>query len=109
MRNDLASIDYEITQAPVRVRRKPIDILVGNRLARLRCLNGITVGILSRAVDIPSHVIKSYESGRVRAPAHVLTELARFFDVPLNDLFAGTCQNRREQENSAVVKLQSIN
>jgi transcriptional regulator with XRE-family HTH domain len=109
VRNDTTVMDCNVIELPERSCCKPIDLLVGNRLARLRGLYGITIGILGAALDISPHLIKDYESGCVRAPPHVLSKLAAFFSVPLADLLAGTYQNlpRRTEchDNQALTRI----
>lgn len=67
--------------------RPRIDVLVGQRLAALRRLNGLTVSALAAALDIPTQLIADYENGCLRAPADVLIELGIFFRIQLAELF----------------------
>jgi hypothetical protein len=58
-------MDCNVIELPERSCRKPIDLLVGNRLARLRGLYGITTGILGEAYrHIRSRITEAAASGR---------------------------------------------
>ncbi len=84
---------------------RPIDMLVGQRLAQLRGLNGLTICALSAALDIPPQSITSYETGAVPTPTDALIDITRFYQVPLVDLIAGTCNcnGRCERATAAIV------
>lgn len=104
--NDEAAIEWN--GAPVRAptHPRPIDMVVGHRLAELRNLNGLTVHALGGALQIPMHLINDYESGYVRAPPHVLLDLTKFFGIALADLFAQPSQRINQQGNATVSRLQ---
>jgi transcriptional regulator with XRE-family HTH domain len=67
--------------------RKPIDVIVGERLATLRTVRGVSSDRLGSILGIGSDVIANYEAGVVRIPpAHVI-EICKFFQVAIKSLF----------------------
>ncbi len=67
--------------------RKPIDVVVGARLAALRKRSGISQQELAAFLEIPEDRVDRYEQGALRIPAADLIELCQFFRVKLEDLF----------------------
>lgn len=95
--------------------RKPtaIDRHVGNRLRRLRLINGVSLEKLAEIVDVAPQQIQKYEVGETRMSASRIFELSKIFGVPLtwfyDDLNAATSAEmyariRRYQPGTDVTK-----
>jgi transcriptional regulator with XRE-family HTH domain len=63
---------------------KPIDLVVGGRLAALRMRSGISQQELAALLEVPKNWVASYE-GSVRIAAADLIEMCQFFRVKLED------------------------
>jgi transcriptional regulator with XRE-family HTH domain len=66
---------------------KPIDLVVGGRLAALRMRSGISQQELAALLEVPKNWVAGYEEGVVRVAAADLIEMCQFFRVKLEDLF----------------------
>jgi transcriptional regulator with XRE-family HTH domain len=67
--------------------QKPIDVIVGERLAAIRTARGVGLDQLGSALGIRGSDVASYESGAVRIPSAHLIQICKFFQVPLQSLF----------------------
>jgi transcriptional regulator with XRE-family HTH domain len=66
---------------------KPIDLLVGARLERLREAQAMALSDVSLAIGASAAHIAEYERGARRVPAESLLALAGLFGVGLEALF----------------------
>jgi transcriptional regulator with XRE-family HTH domain len=69
------------------VAQRPVDIIVGARLAALRTARGVSQAQLGSVLGTTATEIADYESGAVRIPAARLIEICQFFQVRLRALF----------------------
>jgi transcriptional regulator with XRE-family HTH domain len=69
------------------LRAKPIDVVVGSRLAALRARSGVSVQELAAFLNVSKGRVASYEEGAVRVAPCDLIELCEFFRVKLEELF----------------------
>ena len=67
----------------------PVDVHVGQRVVKLRKSQGYTQTELAVALGLTFQQVQKYEKGGNRISASKLWEMARFFDVDINDFFAG--------------------
>jgi len=58
-----------------------------NRLEELRKKSGITQEILADRLEVSRQTINSLENGRYNPSIQLAFKLARFFNVPIEDLF----------------------
>ena len=58
-----------------------------NRLEELRKKSGVTQEILADRLEVSRQTISSLESGRYNPSILLAFKLARFFDVPIEELF----------------------
>jgi transcriptional regulator with XRE-family HTH domain len=69
--------------------RKPIDVIVGERLAALRFARSVSAAQLASVLGISAAELAAYEAGSTRVtPAHLI-EICRYFEVTLQSLFPG--------------------
>ena len=80
------------TRVKKRSDRKAIaaDLVVGTNVRRLRTESGITLAEMAEALGISHQQLQKYETGANRVSAGMLYELARYFVMPVDALFAGT-------------------
>lgn len=78
--------------AKKRADRKALaaDLVVGANVRQLRAAGGLTLSELAKALGISHQQLQKYETGANRVSAGMLYELARYFVVPVDALFAGT-------------------
>ena len=67
--------------------RKPIDVIVGERLAALRVARGVSLDRLGSVLGVSDVEVASYESGSMRIPPAKLIEVCTYFQVTLQSLF----------------------
>ena len=67
--------------------RKPIDVIVGERLAALRVARGVSLDQLGSVLGISGAEVASYELGSTRIPPAHLIEVCTYFQVTLQTLF----------------------
>jgi transcriptional regulator with XRE-family HTH domain len=73
--------------------RKPIDVILGERLAALRTVRGISRDRLGFILGTTANQIADYEAGTSRiSPGHLI-EICIFFEVKLTDLFPTSDRN----------------
>jgi transcriptional regulator with XRE-family HTH domain len=74
-----------------RADRKAVaaDLVVGANVRRLRADAALTLSELAEALSISHQQLQKYETGANRVSAGMLYELARFFVVPVDQLFEG--------------------
>ena len=65
----------------------PIDIAIGAKVKALRLERGLKQGDLARALKLTFQQVQKYESGANRISGSKLWETARYFTVPVSDLF----------------------
>ncbi len=69
--------------------RKPIDVIVGERVAALRLARCVSTARLASVLGIGAAELAAYEAGSMRiAPAHLI-EICKYFEVTLQSLFPG--------------------
>jgi len=78
------------------------DLVVGTNVRRLRTESGITLAEMAEALGISHQQLQKYETGANRASAGMLHELARYFVLPVDALFAGTDDS--EDEDAALTQ-----
>jgi transcriptional regulator with XRE-family HTH domain len=78
--------------AKKRADRKAIaaDLVVGANVRQLRSDAGLTLSELAEALGISHQQLQKYETGANRISAGMLYELARFFVIPVDQLFEGS-------------------
>lgn len=64
-----------------------IDQNIGKRLRLLRTLRGVSQENLGTALGISAQQIQKYEKGTNSLKANKIFEIARYFDMPVGDLF----------------------
>ena len=69
---------------------------MGTNVRRLRTESGITLAEMAEALGISHQQLQKYETGANRASAGMLYELARYFVLPVDALFAGTDDSEGE-------------
>jgi transcriptional regulator with XRE-family HTH domain len=67
--------------------QKPIDVIVGERLAVLRAARGVSLDQLASVLGISGIDVAYYESGSVRIPPAHLIAICKYFQVTLQSLF----------------------
>jgi transcriptional regulator with XRE-family HTH domain len=67
--------------------QKPIDVILGERLAALRTARRVSLDQLGSVLGITGNQVETYESGAVRIPPPHLVEICQFFQVSLQSLF----------------------
>jgi DNA-binding XRE family transcriptional regulator len=67
--------------------QRPIDVIVGERLAALRAARGVSLDQLGSVLGISGIAVAEYESGSVRIPPAHLIEICKYFQVTLQSLF----------------------
>jgi transcriptional regulator with XRE-family HTH domain len=67
--------------------QKPIDVIVGERLAALRAARRVSLDQLGSVLGISGTDVANYESGSVRIPPAHLIEICKHFQVTLQSLF----------------------
>jgi transcriptional regulator with XRE-family HTH domain len=67
--------------------QKPIDEMVGARLAAVRAAQNVSVAQLASALRTTEDQIERYEMGTERISAALLIEICKFFQVKLEDIF----------------------
>ena len=67
--------------------RKPIDVIVGERLAALRVARGVSLDQLGSMLGISGSEVADYESGSVRIPPAHLIKICQHFQVTLQSVF----------------------
>jgi transcriptional regulator with XRE-family HTH domain len=65
------------------------DLVVGANVRRLRADAGLTLSELAEALRISHQQLQKYETGANRISAGMLYELARFFVIPVDQMFEG--------------------
>ena len=78
------------------------DLVVGTNVRRLRTESGITLAEMAEALGISHQQLQKCETGANRASAGMLHELARYFELPVDALFAGTDDS--EDEDAALTQ-----
>ena len=78
------------------------DLVVGTNVRRLRTESGITLAEMAEALGISHQQLQKYETGTNRASAGMLYELACYFVLPVDALFAGT--DEPEGEDAALTQ-----
>jgi hypothetical protein len=78
---------FDIWIQETKLAQRPVDVIVGARLAALRMARGVSQDALGSVLGITGTEIANYESRAVRIPAAHLVEISRFFQVRLQDLF----------------------
>ncbi|WP_291198184.1 helix-turn-helix transcriptional regulator [Hyphomonas sp.] len=75
-----------------RANRKAVsaDLVVGSKVRQLRADAGLTLSELAEALGISHQQLQKYETGANRISAGMLYELARFFVIPVDQLFEGS-------------------
>jgi transcriptional regulator with XRE-family HTH domain len=63
------------------------DLVVGTNVRQLRADAGLTLSELAEALGISHQQLQKYETGANRISAGMLYELARFFVIPVDQLF----------------------
>jgi transcriptional regulator with XRE-family HTH domain len=93
-----------VKQVKKRSDRKAIaaDLVVGTNVRRLRTESGITLAEMAEALGISHQQLQKYETGANRVSAGMLYELARYFVMPVDALFAGTDESG--DEDAALVQ-----
>jgi transcriptional regulator with XRE-family HTH domain len=78
--------------AKKRSDRKAIaaDLVVGSNVRQLRADAGLTLSELAEELGISHQQLQKYETGANRISARMLYELARFFVIPVDQLFEGS-------------------
>lgn len=66
------------------------DLVVGANVRQLRADAGLTLSELAEALGISHQQLQKYETGANRISAGMLYELARFFVIPVDQLFDGS-------------------
>jgi transcriptional regulator with XRE-family HTH domain len=66
------------------------DLVVGANVRQLRADAGLTLSELAEALGISHQQLQKYETGANRISARMLYELARFFVIPVGQLFEGS-------------------
>jgi transcriptional regulator with XRE-family HTH domain len=69
------------------VGQKPIDVIVGERLAALRTSRGVSLDQVGSVLGITGSEVANYESGAVRIPPNHLIDICRFLQVTLQNMF----------------------
>ncbi len=69
------------------MERKPIDVIVGERLAALRVARGVSFDQLGSVLGISGSEVANYETGSVRIPPAHLIKICQYFQVTLQSLF----------------------
>jgi transcriptional regulator with XRE-family HTH domain len=67
--------------------KKPVDVLVGGRLAALIADNEISKGDLADRLGIPLQDLEDFCSGAKRAGASMLLEISRIYNVDVASFF----------------------
>ncbi len=67
----------------------PIDVVVGQNLARIRKAKGLSQSAIADALGISFQQVQKYEKGTNRISASVLFELAQALSVSMDDFFKG--------------------
>ncbi|WP_250009122.1 helix-turn-helix transcriptional regulator [Actinoplanes sp. M2I2] len=76
--------------------------LSGTRLRQLRHAAGYTVDQAAEKIGRSTHTIRSYESGRVSPPAHVLGEIAAVYDCQVSDFYAADGSQDADERLAAI-------
>lgn len=66
------------------------DLVVGANVRRLRLEYGTTLAEMAAALGISHQQLQKYETGANRISAGMLYELARYFVIPVTQLFEGS-------------------
>jgi transcriptional regulator with XRE-family HTH domain len=66
------------------------DLVVGANVRQLRADAVLTLSELAEALGISHQQLQKYETGANRISAGMLYELARFFVIPVDQLFEGS-------------------
>lgn len=67
--------------------QKPIDVIVGERLAALRTARGVSLDQLGSVLGISGREVADYEAGATRIPPAHIVAISRYFQVTLQSLF----------------------
>jgi transcriptional regulator with XRE-family HTH domain len=67
--------------------QRPIDVIVGERIAGLRTSRGVSQDQLRLVLGTTGQQIADYEAGKTRIPPAHLIEVCKFFQVTLQSLF----------------------
>ena len=65
----------------------PIDIAVGKQLRRIRRMKDLSLNEVGDAVGLSYQQVQKYERAANRISASKLIQLARYFDVNVNEFF----------------------
>jgi transcriptional regulator with XRE-family HTH domain len=76
-----------------RPRNSDIDRFLGHRIKQLRLLSGTTQRHLAAQLGVSPQQVCKLETGNGRVSASQLLVIARFFEVPVADLFEGYDRN----------------
>ena len=76
-----------------RPRSSDVDRFLGHRIKKLRLLAGTTQQHLAAQLGVSPQQVCKLEKGNGRVSASQLLVLARFFEVPVADLFEGYDRN----------------
>ena len=70
-------------------RSSDIDRFLGHRIKELRLLAGMTQQQVAQQLGVSPQQVHKFEKGNDRVSASQLLAIARFFDVPVAELFNG--------------------
>lgn len=78
------------------------DLVVGANVRQFRADAGLTLSELAEALGISHQQLQKYETGANRISAGMLYELARFFAIPVDQLFEGS--NAEVSEDAELIR-----
>jgi transcriptional regulator with XRE-family HTH domain len=78
----------------------PIDLVVGENLARIRKRKGVNQTAIAEALGVSFQQVQKYEKGTNRVSASVLFELAQAMSISMDDFFKGAEAVNVRLENS---------
>jgi transcriptional regulator with XRE-family HTH domain len=72
-----------VRRASVQDLGKKLWLHIGSRLRSRRTRRGLTMNGVAQELGIELRVYEAYEAGAEQPPAHVLTQIAELFEVPV--------------------------
>jgi transcriptional regulator with XRE-family HTH domain len=94
-----------VSGRPVKRRRDPEDLEIGQKIRALRVAKGVSQTTLADGLGVTFQQIQKYEKGANRVSAGRLQKIARMLDTPIT-FFYGE-QRTKKQEDNGLALIQS--
>lgn len=90
---------------PVKQRRDPEDLEIGQKIRALRVAKGVSQTTLGDGLGVTFQQVQKYERGTNRVSAGRLQKIARMLDTPITFFYSE--QRTKKQEDNGLALIQS--